>query len=59
MELIGSHEIADMLGVTRQRVQQLATAGRLPKPVAKLRGGWVWQAAAIRKWARAQGRLNA
>ncbi len=52
------HAIADLLGVSKQRVQQLAAAGKLPEPVADLRIGRVWLADAIEQWARETGRLQ-
>ncbi|GAB4621016.1 hypothetical protein MOKP38_45590 [Mycobacterium avium subsp. hominissuis] len=53
-------EIADELGVRRQRVHQLRHLAAFPAPLAELRGGAVWDAAAVRKfadnWTRKPGR---
>jgi hypothetical protein len=59
-ELMSAAEIADELGVTRQRVHQLRNTTAFPAPLADLRGGAVWDAAAIRtfnqEWDRKPGR---
>jgi predicted nicotinamide N-methyase len=46
-----------MLGVTRQRVTQLAAASGFPEPVARLAAGPIWKRADIETWARETGRL--
>lgn len=51
-ELMSAAEIADELGVARQRVHQLRSTAAFPAPLAELRGGAVWDAAAVRKFAR-------
>ena len=59
-ELMSAAEIADELGVRRQRVHQLRATPAFPAPPAELRGGAVWDAAAVRKfaesWEREPGR---
>ncbi|CQD21923.1 hypothetical protein BN000_05406 [Mycobacterium europaeum] len=59
-ELMSAAEIADELGVRRQRVHQLRATPAFPAPLAELRGGAVWDAAAVRKfaasWERKPGR---
>nr|WP_293054437.1 hypothetical protein [Mycobacterium sp.] len=59
-ELMSAAEIADELGVRRQRVHQLRQNPAFPAPLAELRGGAVWDAAAVRKfkeeWERRAGR---
>jgi hypothetical protein len=59
-ELMSAAEIADELGVRRQRVHQLRSLAAFPAPLAELRGGAVWDAAAVRKfaqdWERKPGR---
>jgi hypothetical protein len=59
-ELMSAAEIADELGVSRQRVHQLRSTEGFPVPLADLRGGAVWDAAAISKfaqtWERKPGR---
>lgn len=56
LELVSTAEIADLLGLTRQRVQQLAKAPGFPEPAAVLRMGSVWHLADVRAWAQAAGR---
>lgn len=58
-ELMSAAEIAEQLGVSRQRVHQLRDTAAFPAPLADLRGGAIWDAAAIRKfdqtWTRKPG----
>lgn len=56
-EVVGTYEIAELLGISRQRVQQLANTEGFPAPVAKLRVGHIWLRADIERWARERGRL--
>jgi hypothetical protein len=62
-ELMSAAEIADELGVSRQRVHKLRSTAAFPLPLAELRGGAVWDAAAVRKfaenWNRKPGRPSA
>lgn len=62
-ELMSAADIADMLGVKRQRVHQLRHTAAFPAPLAELGGGAVWDAAAVRhfakNWARKPGRPRA
>lgn len=51
MELIGPQEIAQLLGVSRQRVSQLTKRRDFPKPVAVLAMGQIWDADEVRVWA--------
>lgn len=56
--LVGVQEIAKLLGVTRQRVDELTrTHADFPKPEAELAGGRVWLRADVEAWARHTGRL--
>lgn len=57
MDLVSRVEIADILGVTKQRVHQLITQPGFPEPVATLAIGQVWDRAAVEEWARSSGRL--
>lgn len=52
--LVGATEIAAMLGVTRQRVQQLAQEPDFPKPAVILKAGKVWHTEEIEEWIRAR-----
>ncbi len=56
MDLVGLTEIAEMLGVSPQRVDQLAATESFPKPVAELAAGRVWKRADVERWAKATGR---
>jgi hypothetical protein len=51
-ELMSAAEIAEELEISRQRVHQLRSTAGFPEPLADLRGGAVWDAAAVRKFAR-------
>ncbi|WP_250036116.1 helix-turn-helix transcriptional regulator [Paractinoplanes maris] len=48
--LVGAHEIRDLLGVSRQRVYQLAGRSDFPKPVAELTQGKIWSLNDIETW---------
>jgi prophage regulatory protein len=54
LDLVGSAEIAEMLGVSKQRVNQMAADPNypFPRPVAQLRAGRVWRRSDIMDWAR-------
>ena len=57
MHLVSTVEIAAMLGVSRQRVDQLTRTEGFPEPVAELAIGRVWERADVEAWARETGRL--
>lgn len=57
--LVGSAEIGRMLGVSRQRVQQLVNRDDFPAPEVALDMGKVWSREAVETWARDHGRLLA
>jgi predicted DNA-binding transcriptional regulator AlpA len=46
---LGSHEMARLLGVSRQRISQLALQDRLPKSM-KLTLGRVWAIEDVLEW---------
>lgn len=48
---VGAYEIAQMLGVSRQRVHVLAAHKDFPRPVAVLHAGKVWRRRDVEKWA--------
>ena len=50
-DLMGAAEIGRLLGVSRQRVQQLVKTRGFPPPAAVLDMGKVWRAEDIRTWA--------
>jgi predicted DNA-binding transcriptional regulator AlpA len=54
--LVGSAEIASMLGVSRQYVDRLSKAPGFPEPEVVLVSGRVWSRHAIEEWAQATGR---
>ncbi len=56
--LVGITEIARLLGVSRQRVGQLAKAETFPSPAAVLAAGPVWERADVDRWAQESGRLK-
>jgi predicted DNA-binding transcriptional regulator AlpA len=51
-------EIGDLLGVSRQRADQLSRLEEFPEPVAVLSAGRVWRRADVEAWARETGRLS-
>lgn len=55
--LMGLTEIAELLGVSRQRVHQLSKSPDFPEPTARLSAGLIWEREAIEAWARQTGRL--
>lgn len=56
--LMGVAEVAALLGVSRQRVTQLAKTDGFPSPASKLASGPVWESADVEKWARETGRTQ-
>ena len=54
--LAAAHEIGRMLGVSRQRVTQLAATSDFPAPVAVLSVGRIWLREDIEAWAARTGR---
>jgi predicted DNA-binding transcriptional regulator AlpA len=57
VELLGVTEVAGLLGISRQRVQQLTeTDPDFPEPTANMARGRVWSRDDIVEWARATGR---
>lgn len=57
MDLVSTVEIANLLGLSRQRVDQLSRYDEFPSPVANLAIGRVWQRADVIEWAKDTGRL--
>ena len=59
-ELLGVKELADQLGVSRQRASELARSSHFPTPSAILASGPIWTAAAVATflalWERRAGR---
>lgn len=59
-QLVGVGEIAPILGVSKQRVSELASTPGFPEPLARLKSGPVWDSRAIgnfvKEWRRTPGR---
>jgi len=51
-DLLGTAEIAALLGVSRQRVLVLAKHENFPTPLAVLSMGKIWRGTDIRDWAK-------
>ncbi|MDE0778276.1 MAG: DNA-binding protein [Nocardioides sp.] len=56
-DLMGVTEIAELLGLTRQRVHQLRQSEDFPRPVADISAGSIWERADVEAWARESGRI--
>jgi predicted DNA-binding transcriptional regulator AlpA len=57
VDLVSTVEIAKLLGLSRQRVDQLSRYAEFPAPVANLAIGRVWERADVVDWAKQTGRL--
>ena len=56
-DLVGVAEIAEMLGVSRQRVNAIVKRDDdFPVPAAELSAGRIWRRGDVVAWARAVGR---
>lgn len=59
LELVAVAEIAQMLGVSKQRVYQLLEEDdTFPKPAERLTVGRIWRRADVEKWAKRTGRVR-
>ena len=56
LDLVGLAEIGAMLGVSRQRVDQLARSKGFPEPVATISAGRIWLRDEVEQWAGEAGR---
>jgi predicted DNA-binding transcriptional regulator AlpA len=57
--LVGVAEIAEMLGVSRQRVDAIIrTHEDFPMPEAELSAGRIWKRRDVEDWARRTGRMK-
>lgn len=57
LQLVGVAEIAQMLGISRQRVHAISGhSDTFPQPVADLSAGKIWLRSDVEAWARAEGR---
>ncbi|AEV84388.1 hypothetical protein ACWT_3365 [Actinoplanes sp. SE50] len=52
LRLVGAREIAIRLGLSRQRIQQLADRDDFPAPFQELKMGRVWWAHQVEEWIR-------
>jgi len=57
--LLGATDVARLLGMSRQRVYQLAERADFPRPVATLARGQMWERGQVEAWARKEGRTLA
>ncbi len=55
-DLMGTSEVAALLGISRQRVLKIAQQPGFPAPVAVLKMGNVWRGQDIRAWAAQRAR---
>lgn len=59
-QVVGTAEIAELLGVTKQRASVITQREDFPKPIVKLASGPVWRAGAVATfkegWSRKPGR---
>ena len=53
-QLVGAAEVAELLGVSRQRVTQLTSRPDFPQPAAVLAMGKVWLLDDVRAWKTAR-----
>jgi len=53
-DLMGTSEVAALLGISRQRVLVIARQPGFPKPLAVLKMGNVWRGTDIRNWQAAR-----
>lgn len=56
--LMGTTEISKLIGVSRQRTDQLSREKGFPEPVCMLSCGRIWYEPEVRAWAIKQGRLQ-
>lgn len=54
--MVGAREIEELLGVSRQRVQQLINRPDFPQPVMVFAMGKAWHTEDVIAWAKARGR---
>jgi predicted DNA-binding transcriptional regulator AlpA len=54
--IVGTHQIAKMLGVTRSRCAQIVNTKGFPDPFTKLGAAHIWLADDVETWAASVGR---
>lgn len=55
---MGLTEVAELLGVSRQRAHQLSKSKGFPEPTARLSAGLIWRRQDVEAWARETGRIE-
>lgn len=55
-QLVSGADVARRLGVSRERVRQLAERDDFPEPLGKIGPAIVWRWADVEQWAAATGR---
>jgi len=55
-DLVGTQELANRLGISRERVRQYQEMGRFPRPLVTVRGTHVWRWGDIVDWLAVGGR---
>ena len=62
-DILGTAEVTELLGVSRQRLHELRGAGRFPRPIKELASGPLWLRPTVesflRTWERKPGRPSA
>lgn len=59
LDLMGISEIAERLGVTKSRADQISRERGFPEPAARLRMGIIWQTSDVERWiAKHRPQLN-
>ncbi len=57
IDVVGTWEIAEMIGVSRQRVDKISrTDAGFPDPAAELRSGRIWWRTDVVAWMSSTGR---
>ena len=59
LDLVGVAEIAEMVGVSRQRINRIVeTHDEFPQPVAELSAGRIWRRQDVAAWMAESGRAG-
>jgi predicted DNA-binding transcriptional regulator AlpA len=56
VEYVGRRDIAEMLGVSRQRAHELTQRHNFPRPVGQINRQPVWRREDVETWAKETGR---